>query len=65
METELFAIEYKLTLKDNSYMQTRSYVTAKNEETALVKLRIFREMQALEFKNLEYLKIDRLYSVIV
>ena len=55
MKTKLFAIEYRLTLKDDSYMQTTSYVAAKDRDTALAKLSIWRGNLEPEFKKLEYL----------
>jgi hypothetical protein len=43
METKQFKVEYRLTLKDGSYLETTTYVAAKDRDIALTKLKMWRE----------------------
>ena len=65
METKQFKIEYRLTLKDGSYLETSTFVAAKDRDIALSKLKIWRETQEPKFDKIEFYGIDRVYDVVV
>lgn len=65
METMQFKVEYKLTLKDGSFLETTTYVAAKGRDIALSKLKIWRETQKPEFDKIEFFSIDQVYNVVV
>ena len=65
METKQFKVEYRLTLKDGSYLETTTYVAAKDRDIALTKLKMWREKQEPKFDNIEFFAIDRVYDVVV
>ncbi len=65
MENRLFEIEYRLVLLDDTFMQTKTHVVAKNKEKALDKLSLWRQTQMLNYKEIEYLEIEEFhYNVI-
>lgn len=65
METKQFKVEYRLTLKDGSYLETTTYVAAKDRDIALTKLKMWRETQDPKFDKIEFFAIDRVYDVVV
>ena len=65
METKLFKIDYRLTLKDGSFLETSTFVAAKDRDIALSKLKMWREIQKPEFDKIEFFGIDRMYDVVV
>lgn len=65
METKQFKIEYRLTLKDGSFLETSTFVAAKDRDVALNKLKMWRESQKPEFDKIEFFGINRVYDVVV
>ena len=65
METKQFKIDYRLTLKDGSFLETSTFVAAKDRDFALSKLKIWRKTQKPEFDKIEFFSIDRVYDVVV
>lgn len=65
METKQFKIEYRLTLKDGSYLETSTFVASKDRDTALTKLKMWRETQEPKFDTIEFYSIDRVYDVVI
>jgi hypothetical protein len=65
METQQFKIEYRLLLKDGSYMETTTYVAAKDKETALTKLVLWRKTQSPEFDDIGYFNVEQGYNIVV
>lgn len=65
METMQFKVEYRLTLKDGSFLETITYVAAKDRDIALAKLKMWRETQEPKFDKIEFFSIDRVYNVVV
>ena len=65
METKQFKIEYRLTLIDGSFLETTTYVAAKDRDIALNKLKMWRETQEPKFDKIEFFSIDRCYDVVV
>ena len=65
METMQFKVEYRLTLKDGSFLETTTYVAAKDRDIALTKLKMWRETQEPKFDKIEFFSIDRVYNVVV
>ena len=65
METMQFKVEYRLTLKDGSFLETTTYVAAKDMDIALTKLKMWRETQEPKFDKIEFFSIDRFYNVVV
>ena len=50
---------------DDTFMQTKTHVVAKNKEKALDKLSLWRQTQMLNYKEIEYLEIEEFhYNVI-
>ena len=65
METMQFKIEYRLSLKDGSFLETTTFVVASNRGVALTKLKMWRETQEPKFDKIEFFSIDRVYNVVV
>ena len=65
METKQFKIEYRLTLIDGSFLETTTYVAAKDRDIALTKLKMWRETQEPKFDKIEFFSINRVYNVVV
>lgn len=65
METILFTIGYTLTLKDGSFMSTKTSVAATNKEIAGIKLELWLKTQKPEFDKIEFNSIESGYNVII
>lgn len=65
METSQFKIEYRLLLKNGSHMETTTYVAARNKESALNKLVLWRKTQGPEFEDIGYFEVEQIYNVII
>lgn len=65
METKQFKIEYRLTLKDGSFLETTTYVAAKDKDIALNKLKMWRETQEPKYDKIEFFSIYRIYDIVV
>jgi hypothetical protein len=52
-------------LKDGSFLETSTFVAAKDRDIALSKLKMWREIQKPEFDKIEFFGIDRMYDVVV
>jgi hypothetical protein len=57
MESILFSIQYRLTLKDGSFLETKTLVSALSEAQATTKLENWRKTKNPGFTNIEYLYI--------
>lgn len=65
METKQFKIDYILTLKDGSFLETSTFVAAKDKDKAISKLKMWRETKKPKFDKIEFLGIDEVYDVVV
>ena len=65
METQQFKIEYRLTLKDGSFLETITYVAASDVYLAATKLKLWRKTQKPKFDEIEFLAVDRSYNIII
>jgi len=65
MEISQFKIEYRLLLNDGSYMETTTYVAARDKESALNKLVLWRKSQGPEFEDIGYFEVEQVYNVII
>jgi hypothetical protein len=65
METNQFKILYRLTLEDDSLIETSTYVAASTKEVATSKLYLWRKTQKPSFVKIEYFDIVQVNNVIV
>ena len=63
MEVILFMIGYTLTLKDGTFMSTKTPVAATNREIAVIKLEMWLKSQKLEFDKIELNSVGRDYAL--
>ena len=65
MTRNLYEIKYKLTLLDDSFMETSTRVVAMDKETAIVKLQIWRKKQEPKYKDIGFLDVKKEWCEVV
>ena len=65
METILFEIHYRLTLADETFLETRTLVAAKDRHQAASKLETWRKTKHPGFTKIEYFAIEEVNQVII
>lgn len=65
MYKKLFEISYRLTLLDSSYLETKTYVSGDDADTALNKLERWRSSIEPKFTLIEVFDVQQITYVVV